>query len=615
MYKNFIVGSLIVLFMIQSIFAVLFYTTYTKDNDSVFATQSGVYRTTGVGDDVTPRVEVSVIMSPGTGSGNTYTFSVEKGSNLDALNLDGWSQPTRMGWRFDGYWRELNNTQWYDANMQPNRQITVDGEVTIKAQFIQINHSVKFNPNGGEGDTITKSIPDSSYRNGEKLGIAAPHRIGYKFSGYFENSSENNRGAMYYDSNMTHKLLFTGKNDTVFTVYAQWEKIVHTINFDPNGGDGDVVEKLFGDSATWDNPLDKIPTRTGYKFLGFFENSDENDIGEMYYDESMKQKKLFVYPNNTTVTIYAHWKKVAFIVTLDSNRGGDSGEDGTASVEVVLDSDMPMINVHAPTRTGYNFVGYFDTPDQVDGTKQYYTSDMKSKQKWDVEGDATLYAHWSLGDAFKVTFDANGGNFPDDGSLSKVLEWFADEQVVIDPNSFPPPEWKGYKFDGFFDDRVKGTQYIDPQMNSIKAWDKNDNGTLYAHWTGIPLLIKINLSGGVWQDGSDIASLDVQFGQAITLSSIPTKKNYIFDGLYDENDVQYVGADGGNKKIWDKLNDATLIAKWSDEPINLPLNYAMIIFIAALAGCLAAGAIYILVIRKRHKAPSGGRGGGYRGRR
>ena len=66
------------------------------------------------------------------------------------------------------------------------------------------------------------------------------------------------------------------------------------------------------------------------------------------------------------------------------------GTYGSSVVMVTYGLDMP--GAIAPTKTGYDFVGYFTSP-LCKGIK-YYDHNMTSILPWDVKGDKTLYACW-----------------------------------------------------------------------------------------------------------------------------------------------------------------------------------------------------------------------------
>lgn len=79
-----------------------------------------------------------------------------------------------------------------------------------------------------------------------------------------------------------------------------------------------------------------------------------------------------------------------YTVTLNAN----GGTGGTASVTATYNSLLPTATM--PTRTNYNFVGYYDT-DATTGGNQYYDASGTPVKTWTTDGTGTLYARWKLG--------------------------------------------------------------------------------------------------------------------------------------------------------------------------------------------------------------------------
>ena len=94
--------------------------------------------------------------------------------------------------------------------------------------------------------------------------------------------------------------------------------------------------------------------------------------------------------------------EVTYTISFD-NTGGTGGQ--TATVSATVGKPMPAISA-APSKTGYNFNGYWDA--EEDG-EMYYKPDRSSAQDWDKEEDATLYAQWSQIEYTTISFNANGG--------------------------------------------------------------------------------------------------------------------------------------------------------------------------------------------------------------
>lgn len=160
-------------------------------------------------------------------------------------------------------------------------------------------------------------------------------------------------------------------------------------------------------------------------------------------------------------------------ITLDKQ----GGLGGTNYVNVKIDSDMPKAN--APTKSGYIFAGYYS---KTEGTgEQYYNSQMKSSKKWNIKSNATLFAYWinennldSTNETFTVTLDKQGGV-----GGSSIVKAIYNKPMP----SASMPTRLNYTFGGYFTEPDgKGVAYYASNMASLRSWDKQSNGTLYAYW-------------------------------------------------------------------------------------------------------------------------------------
>lgn len=146
-------------------------------------------------------------------------------------------------------------------------------------------------------------------------------------------------------------------------------------------------------------------------------------------------------------------------------QGGSGDVDG-----VVLMSGDELPELEVPIRYGYTFAGYYD---MEQGGVQYYDADMNALRSWDKDGGATLYARW-VANTFEVVLKKQGGT----GGASRIVVTFDSAMPVTSR-----PSRSGYVFEGYFDEPEGGTQYYDANMRSVRNWDKNEETTLYAHWS------------------------------------------------------------------------------------------------------------------------------------
>lgn len=182
----------------------------------------------------------------------------------------------------------------------------------------------------------------------------------------------------------------------------------------------------------------------------------------------------------------------------------DKTQDGE-TVIATLNKDMPTVT--PPTRTGYNFRGYFDGKDYSqteDWANKYYNADGTSAKKWDKNYNSTLYGHWTA-KTYTINFDACGGKLSDKVGIrtgegqDRYIETSNDQSFVSfdvqygseiadrfwcsDKITIKP----GYKFLGWFTEKTGGTKVysVDDNECSFNAIEGD-------YWTG-------NSTSGDWK--------------------------------------------------------------------------------------------------------------------
>ena len=95
------------------------------------------------------------------------------------------------------------------------------------------------------------------------------------------------------------------------TLYARWEQAFYSIFYDTNGG----IENSWTDSCEYDtvtNISKIVPTREGYKFIGWAKDKDAAIADYMPNDS---------YSENQDVVLYAVWKVIPYTQTEITNFG------------------------------------------------------------------------------------------------------------------------------------------------------------------------------------------------------------------------------------------------------------------------------------------------------
>ena len=335
-----------------------------------------------------------------SGSMSNQSFTYDQAQNLTA---NGYS---KIGYSFAGWSTSANGSVEYSNSQSvSNLTSTNNGTVTLYAVWTANTYTVTLDKQSGSGGSSSVTATyDSAMPE-----ITPPERTGYSFKGYY--TGTNGSGTKYYDNNGKSVQNWDKTSNT--TLYANWEANGYTLTMDANGGSitssdvwtgsGTKVTKTVKYNDTYDTYVnDKgevkvgyLPTssnisRTGYTFAGWWTASS----GGSQVSSSTKMD------STSGKTIYAHWTANSYKITFNQN----SGSGGSSSTTVTYDKAMPSITI--PKRTGYSFVGYYDSP-QTDygdtgGGTQYYKSDGTSARNWDKATDTTLYARWLPRDDYKV---------------------------------------------------------------------------------------------------------------------------------------------------------------------------------------------------------------------
>ena len=218
-------------------------------------------------------------------------------------------------------------------------------------------YTITYDVNGGEAiSPATKEVAD-----GEDYGILpTPTRTGYTFDGWYTDA---NAGVMVDADTLVV---------SSHTIYARWTLIPavkYTITYDANGGDTitPATKEVEDGEAYGTLP---VPTRTGYTFDGWYTDADAGSKVEA------------TTAVTSTHTIYARWTiipVVKYTITYDAN-GGDAI---TPATKEVADGEAYGI-LPVPTRTGYNFVGWYTDAEAGSLVEE---TDV-------VTSNSTIYARW-----------------------------------------------------------------------------------------------------------------------------------------------------------------------------------------------------------------------------
>ncbi len=240
----------------------------------------------------------------------------------------------------------------------------VTGNVTYTAQFSDSlnTYNITYNLNNG---TNASGNP-SSYTYGTAVTLAAPTRTGYTFGGWFTNSGFSGTAVTEIPADAT--------GDKTF--YAKWTANEYTVTFDANEGKVTPGSK----TVTYDGTYGELPTptRSGYKFLGWFTDLTGTD-------KVTADNKVSI---TAAQTLYAHWSeddsKYSLWVNntqVTAKNADDVFDDGKVSYDAGTNTlTLNNCNITADALTAGSLVG---TNNKVTAVIKYwdgfYNDDSKKK--------------------------------------------------------------------------------------------------------------------------------------------------------------------------------------------------------------------------------------------
>ena len=180
------------------------------------------------------------------------------------------------------------------------------GDLVLTAKWEEIVYSnITYVLDGG----VNPENAPAQYQERVGVELPVPTKVGYKFLGW------------YIGETLVESIDASQRGDVELT--AKWFKldIKHTITYELDGGvnaEGAAAEYVEGVGYTL-----PVPTKEGYKFVGWTLAADSTDYIEAISDTA-----------NTDVTVYAHWREVVEgVVFVGENLDYATLDEAVVSVE------------------------------------------------------------------------------------------------------------------------------------------------------------------------------------------------------------------------------------------------------------------------------------------
>ena len=388
---------------------------------------------------------------------------------------------------------------WYTASSGGTKISTttvVTKDITYYAQWSINSYTLTFNPNGG---TVTPTSKDLEYNSAYGT-LPTPTRASdaqytYTFAGWYT--------AATGGTQVTATTKMAAKDTTV---YAHWTSNTrsYTVSYQTTYGTLNRTSQSVAYNSKGSCTL-TMPDNTAeftYTFVGWYTaaNGGGTKVGSELTLETPAIKE--------TVTYYAYVTRStkSYTHTFNANGGGTVSPATITKAYNTALGTLPTVS-----RTGYTFVGWFDTSATSGGTQATTTTK--------VTGTKTWYARWSI-NSYTFTFDKNGGNTPSSTTITKEYNTAVGTLPTCTRSA---DNTYTYAFAGWFDTSASsgGTQLTTTtKVTSNKTW--------YARWTPTYKNYTVTWDG----NGGTPSKSSSSFHYNDALGALPTatRTGYTFKG-------------------------------------------------------------------------------------
>ena len=425
--------------------------------------------------------KIDYVMNGGTNdSSNPTTFTLE----TETITI---IDPTRVGYTFTGWTTSTNSTPVKNYSIVKG---TVDNQ-KLTANWAANKYTITYDVNGGS--ELQSATQEVTY--GENITLVTPTRTGYTFKGWYNVDSKFESGLWNYSDNINLK--------------AKWEITTFNINYTLNGGTNNN-SNVYSYNYESEDIIIKAPEKNGYEFVGWKVNGSEESVVEFTIEHN----------SINDIELDAVFTPNKYNLTLDVNGGADLAN---SKLTIEFDSDYTL---EIPTRTGYDFDGWYKDTSKVENGK------------WNYAEDITLKAKWILVN-YTITYELDGGK--NNGYNPSKYNYEYEEITIYEPTK------TGYTFIGWTSDEINT-----PTKEIVIEHNSTGNKSFEANWQVNKYHIYYDVNGG-----DDLAETDVivEYGATYTLFT-PTRTGYEFDGWYNES-VKF------QEGKWQQLDDVSLVAKWN----------------------------------------------------
>ncbi len=517
----------------------------------------------------TPK-DITVTFNNGYGGTNSiiYTKTLAFNSSYSFPTT-----PSRPNYTFAGWYTAASG----GTEVTGITPVTNASNHTIYAHWTRDTITVNLDYNGGKYSNADKA--QVTVQSGDAYSTAisryTPTLDGFTFDGWTMSKNTGN----VIDLSTTIASAASPK-----TLYAKWTEAEYIVTLDPNGGDA-ITDNQFSIkhsdtySSAGSTQLAATPTRTGYKFLGWYTASDGNN--ELDSSKTYGELKIS--------RLYAHWEAEKYDLSFNyafptSNAAWKDNTGATISTPsapstmakgATYNSPYPTLPTPAPndipyyaadSTEKYTFEGWYDLKEDVVNTSDPTKNKTGNKvtggtngSTYQTDGDQTLYARWG----YNIEFFANNTDDVNTETAFATLKCVTGAPYGSLPTGRPSKP--GYEFLWWYKSAEDNADKFEPTASDIADGSIKK---LYAHWEAAEYTVSFDANGGELTENASKQKAVKFEGTYGELSATKPRIGYTFLGWFSL-------PDGGTEVKKDtKVNtagDHTLYAHW--KPVELSLNF------------------------------------------
>lgn len=304
---------------------------------------------------------------------STVTFVTNSDAVLDSVNInygDEYTLPTvtKEKYTFGGWFDEKGKQVYGTGNW------TYESDIVLYAKWNATEYSINYVMNGGSFSEA-RNDKYSVETDFDNLVMPTPSKLYATFDGWYFDSEF----TVEFDANML-------MNYEGVTLYAKWNAIKVTINYDADGGN------VLKDSEVINLGQDYVLLTTekpGYKFAGWY-------MGDTLVDS----KLCWTDGEVLVLNLKAKWTIEEYTIDYDL-------DGGTTSAQLVTKYNINSDDIVLPvlTKQGFYFVGWLMEDGKTSGSvviKKGSTGNRTFKAVWTAQKDAATGLLFSMVDGKMV---------------------------------------------------------------------------------------------------------------------------------------------------------------------------------------------------------------------